>query len=94
MAELEVRGEGECLGHGDVSPRLEHHHRDGATREGVTDDQLGDDAGNGASAYTDVQEGECDLLQAYLLVGDGLNHTDRDGIHERYGRHRYASLGK
>ena len=44
MTKLEVGGESECLRHGDVSPRLEHHHRDGAAGEGVTDDQLGDNA--------------------------------------------------
>ena len=40
------------------------------------------------------REGARDLLQADLLVGDGLDHTDRDSIHKRYGRHHYAKLGK
>ena len=44
VAELEVRGERQCLSHRDVSPSLEHHHGDGAARERVADDQLSDDA--------------------------------------------------
>ena len=44
MPELEVRGELERLGHGDVTPGLEHHHCDGSTGEGVTDDKFGNDA--------------------------------------------------
>ena len=41
MAELKVGRELECLGHGDVAERLEHHHRDRLAGEGVADDQLG-----------------------------------------------------
>ena len=43
VAELEVGREGERLGHGDVTPGLEHHHRDGAAGEGVADDEFRDD---------------------------------------------------
>ena len=45
MAELEVGGKGERLSHRDVSPCFEHHHGNGTSGEGVTDDELGDDAG-------------------------------------------------
>ena len=44
MTQFEVRTEGESLGHGDVTPGLEHHHCDGSTGEGVTDDKFGNDA--------------------------------------------------
>ena len=44
MAELEVGREEQSLRHGDVTPGLEHHHCDGSTGEGVTDDKFGDDA--------------------------------------------------
>ena len=44
MTQFEVRTECESLGHGDVTPGLEHHHCDGSTGEGVTDDKFGDDA--------------------------------------------------
>ena len=44
MAELEVGRELQRLGHGDVAERLEHHHRDGLSGEGVADDQLGNNA--------------------------------------------------
>ena len=43
MAELEVGGELQRLGHRDVPPCLEHHHGDGASGERVADDQLRDD---------------------------------------------------
>ncbi len=43
VAEFEVRDELDGLEHGDVSPRLEQHHRDGSAREHVPDDELGDD---------------------------------------------------
>ena len=43
MAELEITCERQRLRHGDVSPRLEHHHSHGLAREGVADDELRDD---------------------------------------------------
>lgn len=43
VAKLEIGGKGQGLGHCDVSPSLEHHHGDGAAREGITDDELSDD---------------------------------------------------
>src|ERR1700760_1028309 len=43
MTELKITSEGQSLSHGDVSPGLEHHHCDRVTREGVTDDKLGND---------------------------------------------------
>lgn len=39
---LYFRSQGESLGHSDVTPGLEHHHGDRATRKGVTDDKLSD----------------------------------------------------
>jgi hypothetical protein len=43
VSELEVRSKRECLGHGDVTPRLEHHHCDRATGEHESDYQFSDD---------------------------------------------------
>ena len=64
MTQFEVRTEGESLGHGDVTPGLEHHHSDGLAGEQVTDDQLSDD------------------VQTDLLVSDGLDDTNGDGVEE------------
>ena len=44
VTELEVGSELQRLGHRDVSPGLEHHHGDGASRERIADDQLRYDA--------------------------------------------------
>lgn len=41
VTELEVRREEQSLSHGDVTPGFEHHHRNRATGEGITDDKLG-----------------------------------------------------
>ena len=68
MAKLEVRGECQGLGHGDVSPSLEHHHGDGAAGESITNDKLSDD------------------VEANLLVGNSLDHADRDDIDESFGK--------
>lgn len=43
VTKLEVRSEGKTLSHGDISPSLEHHHGDGATGKGVTNDELSND---------------------------------------------------
>lgn len=43
MTKLEVRSECQSLNHGDVSPRLEHHHGNRLAREGISDDEFGDD---------------------------------------------------
>jgi hypothetical protein len=43
VTKLEVRSEGQRLGHGNVAPGLEHHHGDGVARESVSDDEFGDD---------------------------------------------------
>jgi len=40
MAQFEVRGELQGLGHGDVTPGLEHHHRDRMSREGIANNEL------------------------------------------------------
>jgi len=40
MAEFEVRSELQRLGHGNVTPGLEHHHSDWASGEGISDDQF------------------------------------------------------
>ena len=63
MAELEVRRELQSLGHGDVTPGLEHHHCDGAAGQRVTDDELSNDV-------------ETDLLVGYGL--DHANGDDVD----------------
>lgn len=44
VAELEVGGKVEALRHADISPGLEHHHRDWTAGQGVSDDELGNDA--------------------------------------------------
>ena len=44
VTELEVGRELQRLRHGDVPPRLEHHHCDRAARQRVSDDELRDDA--------------------------------------------------
>ena len=41
VAKLEIRGELQSLSHRDVTPSLEHHHRDRMTRESVANDELG-----------------------------------------------------
>ena len=43
MAELKVIRELQRLSHCDVTPGLEHHHRDGLAGQGVADDKLRDD---------------------------------------------------
>lgn len=43
VTELEVGDERQRLGHGDVTPGLEHHHRDRLSGKGVTNDELSDD---------------------------------------------------
>jgi len=43
MTELEVGSERERLVHGDVAPRLEHHHRNRAPRKGITNDEFRND---------------------------------------------------
>lgn len=65
MAELEVARELKRLHHSNITPCLEHHHRNRAARKGVADDQFRDD------------------VEPNLLVRNGLDHTDRDSIHER-----------
>lgn len=40
VAQLEVIRETKCLGHGNIGPRLEHHHRNRATGEDISDNQL------------------------------------------------------
>lgn len=84
MAELEVRRELQSLDHGDVAIGLEHHHGDRATGEGISDDELCDNAGDTRSAFRSdcSQEDAMDLLQADLLVRDGLNDANRNGVHE------------
>ncbi len=42
VPELEVRRECQSLGHRDVSPRLEQHHRDWTAWQKVSDNELGD----------------------------------------------------
>lgn len=64
MAELKVGRELKRLGHRNITPRLEHHHGNWATRQAITDDKFGDD------------------VQADLLIGDGLNHSDGDDVEE------------
>lgn len=65
VTKLEVGGERKTLGHGDVTPSLEHHHGDRATRKGVTDDELSDDV-------------ETDLLTVDrgTRISDVLVHTE------------------
>jgi hypothetical protein len=43
MTELEIRGERKSLGHGNVTPGLEHHHGDGTSGKCVSDDEFGND---------------------------------------------------
>jgi hypothetical protein len=43
VTELEVAGKLQSLGHGNVTPGLEHHHRNWTAREGIAYDKLGDD---------------------------------------------------
>ena len=43
MSELKVRSERQSLSHGDITPSLEHHHRDGSSGETITNDELGND---------------------------------------------------
>ena len=45
MTKFEVRRECQSLGHGDVTPRLEHHQGDGSTGQRISNDQLCDDTG-------------------------------------------------
>jgi hypothetical protein len=69
VTELEVRGKGKTLSHGNVSPGLEHHHGDRATRKCVSDDKLSDDI-------------ETDLLVGNSLDhsdGDNVDERDHEG---------------
>lgn len=43
VAELKVTRELKRLHHGDITPCLEHHHRNRTARKGISDDQLRDD---------------------------------------------------
>ncbi len=40
VAKLEVARELKCLTHGNISPCFEHHHRNWAAGEGVSNNQL------------------------------------------------------
>ena len=83
MTQFEVRTEGESLGHGDVTPGLEHHHCDRSTGEGVTDDKFGDDAKLKSCQWDIEYQGiKRGILQTNLLIGNSLNHTDGDGKYE------------
>lgn len=42
MAKFEIGCESQGLSHSNITPRLEHHHRDWATRKCITDNQLRD----------------------------------------------------
>ena len=64
MTKFEVGCKLQGLRHRDVAPGLEHHHSNRATRERITNDELGDD------------------IEANLLVGDGLDNTDWNDVHE------------
>lgn len=42
MTQLKIGRECQRLSHGDVTPRLEHHHRDGAPGQSVSNNQFCD----------------------------------------------------
>jgi hypothetical protein len=42
VADFQEAGECQCLIHGVVAPGLEHHHRDWAVRQGISNDELRD----------------------------------------------------
>lgn len=42
MAQLKIGRECQSLSHSNVAPRLEHHHRDGASRQSVSNNQFCD----------------------------------------------------
>lgn len=87
MTQFEVRTECESLGHGDVTPGLEHHHGDRTTGESVSDDQFGDDTRGKEKMLREVDVEDTrwrmgSVLQADLLIGDSLDHTNGDGERE------------
>jgi len=65
VGQLEITRKLQRLRHRNITPCLEHHHRDRTARKGVSDDQLRDD------------------IEPHLLIRNGLDHTNRDGIQER-----------
>ena len=77
MAELEVGREEQSLRHGDVTPGLEHHHRNRTTGECVTNDKLGNDI------ETDllVGHGLDDSDRQDIKECDALSYASASGLH-------------
>lgn len=85
VAELEIGRERQTLGHGDETPRLEHHHGDGAAGKGVADDELSDEVETHHLAIIPKnhhQQRDRPLLGRNVL-SSRLDHPDRDNVHER-----------
>ena len=74
VPELEVRRKCKSLSHGDVAPRLEHHHRNRAPRKCIANNEFGNN------------------IQPNLLVGNGLDHADRNDIDKSWSRARLITL--
>jgi len=89
VTELEVRRKGESLSHSNVSPGLEHHHRDRTTRESVPDDELGDDVqpdllvrdslNHADGDHIEERDDECEDEPWYRELGVPDEDTDKTG---------------
>ncbi|KAH6607395.1 hypothetical protein Trco_003708 [Trichoderma cornu-damae] len=90
VAELEVLGKVQGLGHGDVAVVFEHHHGEGPAGNHVADDEFGEDVEAELDAHVDVVllvAGQLELAPNLLAVvqGDVDEHGGDGGKRQAVG---------